>query len=71
MILTSGCVIVVEMKLGYVFTHELFCVVIVRFPRVNVTECLLLKVKIRVKGYGFCHPSLVQVAQRPKFQKDV
>lgn len=33
--------------------------------------CLLLKGKIRAKGYRFCHPSLVKfAAQRPKFQED-
>lgn len=71
MILMSGCVIVVEIKLGQVFTYVLFCIVILPDFRVNMTVCLLLKVKIRVKRYRFSHPSLIQVAaQKPKFQND-
>lgn len=44
----------------------------VRFHSVNVTVCLFLKGKNRVKGYRFYHPSLSQLAaQRPKFRKMV
>lgn len=72
MILMSGCVIVVEIKVGVCFHIRviLYCDT-TRFHRVNMTVCLLLKVKIRVKGYRFFHPSLIQVAaQKPKFQND-